>query len=132
MIFAIGLKKSDLFVLLLLKLPHRNFICPLLHLHAFLLIYGLHSLYPLHNKLFVGGLCTFDFDEFARKLIILLFDFGELTGEIGVVCEHMVEFMVDGEMVGPHLVMQIFVILFDFGHLCIPILLLDSSANRFF
>ena len=132
MIFAIRLKKGDLFVLLLIKLPHRNFLCPLLHLHSFLLIYVLDSLYPLRNNLFVGGLYTFDFQEFPRKLIILLFDPGGLDAEIGVVGEHMVEFIVDGEMVGPHLVMQILVIFFYFGHLCILILLLDSSANRFF
>jgi len=44
----------------------------------------------------------------------------------------MVEFVVKGEMISSHLVMQILVILFYLGHLCIVILLLDSIAIRFF
>lgn len=113
MILAISLKISNLLVLFLFKLRNSNFLS------------------SLHNNLFLCGLNVFDLLDFSTQVVVLLLDSRELVGYIRVVCKYMVKFIVNGEVVGPHFVMQILMVFFYFRHPCILNLLLDSSVKRF-
>lgn len=55
--------------------------------------------------------------KLSGQFFILFSDFGVLGGDVGVFCENVVQFGIDGDVVGSDLIMQIFLVFFNFGHL---------------
>lgn len=66
--------------------------------------------------LLLGSLNVPDFFDFLVEIFVLLFDARVVAGDVGVLREDVVEFVVSEEVVSPHLVVQILMVLFYLGH----------------
>lgn len=122
-------KSQRLFVLVLLIRPLLVFTTDLQK--GNLLVFLFPELRRCEFLLLLRRLYALNLLDFLAEVVVLLLDARVLVGDAGVVCKYVVEFVVDGEMVGPHLVVQILVVLLYLCHFCISRGLLDSSAKRF-
>jgi hypothetical protein len=59
------------------------------------------------------------------KLLVLSADISVLVGDVSIVCDYTVEFGVDGDVVGPHLVVKVFVVFLHLHHFWVGAEVLD-------
>ena len=78
------------------------------------------------NGLLLDSLIVLYFLDFSIKVLVLLFNVGVFSRDVGVFWDYVVDFIVEREVVCSHLVMQIFMVFFYFSHFYVSGLLLDE------
>ena len=76
--------------------------------------------------LLLDSLIVLYFLDFSIKVLVLLFNVGVFSRDVGVFWDYVVDFIVEREVVCSHLLMQIFMVFFYFSHFYVSGWLLDE------